>query len=119
MSDSAALLLDKLRAAVEPHGALAEFCRRSGFARRTVENWLNGTTIPTTALDAIAAGLDTTPSALLAESKPLRLVAPADTRLALFGGIVSRVAAFDESQLRFLLPYVDAASEMGGGGKRK
>jgi hypothetical protein len=119
MSDSANLLLKRLQSAVEPHGALAEFCRKSGLPRKTVENWLNGTTIPTTALDAIAVGMETTPEDLLRSSKVLRLAPVADPRLALFGGVVSRLAAFDEAQLRFILPYVDAASELGGGTKGK
>lgn len=40
------------------------------------------------------------------EPKPL---SPADSRLALFGSLVSRLAALNETQLRALEPFIDNA----------
>jgi transcriptional regulator with XRE-family HTH domain len=59
------LVVDRIAEFTKPHGMLAEFCRESKLARRNVENWLNGTAIPLSAVDQIAKGLGTTPSALL------------------------------------------------------
>lgn len=70
MRKSTDLLISRMASAFEPHGALAEFCRKTGFPRKTVENWLQGTTIPTTALDSIAEGLDMSPWDLIKPDAP-------------------------------------------------
>lgn len=39
-------LRNRLSALRERHGAVAEFCRKAGFNRQTVENWLDGKSAP-------------------------------------------------------------------------
>lgn len=112
----------RLSDALAPHGAVSEFSRKSGISRATLDKWLddkNPTAPSLEFLDKAAAGLGVEPWELL---KPLGPHAPReapDARLALFGAIVSRLAALNEPQLRFLLPYVDSAIEIQGAGQRQ
>jgi transcriptional regulator with XRE-family HTH domain len=52
----------------ERHGGVAEFCRKSGFNRQSVENWLDGESVPgLDSLDRIARALDVSPAALISD----------------------------------------------------
>lgn len=119
MADSLEHFYHVLRTKLSAHGAVADFCRKTGITRSQVDGWIrDGVGAPgIDRMDLIASGLGIEPWELL---KPPRAPAPtADSRLALFGAIVSRLAALNEPQLRFLLPYVDSAIEIQGAGQRQ
>lgn len=71
MTKSAQLFLYRLARALEPHGAIAEFCRNTGFGRSSVQNWLERGQTPTIEnLDRVAEGLGTTAWELLKPEEP-------------------------------------------------
>jgi transcriptional regulator with XRE-family HTH domain len=91
-SKPAELLKKRLSEAFDKHGAVADFCRKTGFSRGAAENWRQGTQVPTVdKLGPIAEALGTTPAELLSEGPPkthtledcLRAVAEAATGKAL------------------------------------
>ena len=114
MSNTADLIINRLREAFQQHGAVAEFCRKSGLPRRTVDNWMAKRSYPgLDSLDAIAKGLDLQPWELLKppttsqlqEAGP-KLVDPDASRLAALGSIVARISTFNEDELRFIEPPI-------------
>jgi transcriptional regulator with XRE-family HTH domain len=81
MSKASESFRKRLRIALEPRGASAEFRRKTGFAPGSIINWLEKGQTPTIDnLDRVAEALGATPSELLKpEGKPI----PADILEAL------------------------------------
>jgi transcriptional regulator with XRE-family HTH domain len=109
------LLLKRLQVALEPHGALSEFCRKTRLPRKTVENWLNGTTIPTTAVDTIAEGLGTPTWELLKPEETHPTSSSAESsRLAALGSIITRLTALDKDEIGNVALAIDAIEALRG-----
>ena len=65
-SNAAERLRNILNARLEQRGSVAEFCRKTGLARNTVESWLAGISSPNVRnLDTIAEALGVQPWALI------------------------------------------------------
>lgn len=61
---------NKLNSLLEPHGAIGEFSRKTGFSRTAIETWRDGETTPTLKyLDQIAEKLGKDPVDLLGIEK--------------------------------------------------
>lgn len=105
MIDVANLLLRRLREAVEPHGAVSEFCRKTRLPRKTVDNWLIGRSLPSLEnLETIATGLGVAPWQLLKPegAEP----APAHDSSALLRKILPALAALDDHGLEAVLELI-------------
>ena len=72
MRKSADLLSKRLNILLASHGAVADFCKKTGFSRTAVETWRDGESSPTLKnLDVIAESLGVDPLKLLdAETIP-------------------------------------------------
>lgn len=74
MDKASELFRKRLNEALEPRGAVADFCRKTDFARNTVEGWLAGTASPSIRnLEVAAEALNTDPWELI---KPEDTAAP-------------------------------------------
>lgn len=59
MADSTKLFSQQIGKALEPHGAVAAFCRKTGFNRETVDRWIEEEASPTLRnLDKVAVALE-------------------------------------------------------------
>jgi len=68
MAKSWNLLRKRLIASLEPYGAVSEFCRKTGFSRTAVDNWMNNVAIPNLEhIDKIADALGYRPDQLISE----------------------------------------------------
>lgn len=110
MTDFQDLIKKRLESYFEPHGSMADFCRRTGIPRQNVKNWLKGTAIPLDALEPIAAGLGLAGGweLLRPPNAQLQETAPKLVRSSLLGDAVSLLAAMDDAALAAVLRYLRA-----------
>ncbi len=103
MLDITKILQKRLQEQLGPRGGVAEFCRKTGFARTGVQNWLDGKSSPTVEnLGKIAEGLGIEPWELIKPEEPAQK--PVDMMHELF----SILAAADQSQMADCLDIIRA-----------
>jgi transcriptional regulator with XRE-family HTH domain len=102
MAKSWDLLRNRLKKALSPHGAVSEFCRRTGFARSGVDRWMHNENIPKLDnLDVIAEGLGVNPWDLIKPESIPQLQLPKPTpeeALEVLTEIVRKVEAMEKSR---------------------
>lgn len=107
MSESANLVLHRLREHLKPHGAVADFSRQTRIPRKNLDNWLAGrNAIPGEAYDLIAKGMGYSATWELVkpngDQAALRM-----SRSDLLGKIVLRLGGYDETNLLGVLKYLE------------
>lgn len=107
MSKSSETFINFLKGALLGHGAVSEFCRKSGFARPTVDRWLKGENSPTLEnLERIAAILDKPVPEMLSPSYAFGKSDP------ILRELFSRLLAMEQDQLEALLTHVRIQSKV-------
>ncbi len=102
MIESLELFHSRLAERLKAHGAVAEFCRKTGFSRSLVDRWIDGVGAPALdSLDKVAHGLGVPAWELIKpEGDPL---AQRMSKSALVGEIVVIIFGLNETQLNFIL----------------
>jgi transcriptional regulator with XRE-family HTH domain len=78
---SAKLLVNRIKGALSEHGAVSDFCKKTGISRTAVNSWLDGKTVPSLGnLDAIADYFRVSAQELVSSEKPLSATLPQDWR---------------------------------------
>lgn len=106
MTRAAILFAKRLNEQLAPHGAVSEFCRKTGFARATVDRWLAAERAPELEqLEFVAQALGKEPWQLIA---PEKMANPHEPVLR---ELFTRLLAMEQDQLDMLLTHVRIQSE--------
>lgn len=109
------LLRKRLILNLEPHGAVSEFSRKTGFSRAGVDKWLNNLSVPKIdVLDKFADALD---------QKPWQLIQPdedkAHSEMVIPLETLQRINKLDERQKKLFLNSVNTMLDALLGDRKK